>query len=177
VRQLADVERIDRLLRALGRETREETRIYLVGGATMVLHGLRGSTVDVDLRIEPERDELLRAIARLKEGLEVNVELASPMDFVPVPDGWEERSSYVRRDGRLTTYHFDLYAQALAKVERGHAQDRADVQSLLDAGLIDRDEAMRAFERIEPELYRYPAIDPVTFRRAAEEAFGRVEGG
>lgn len=38
--------------------------------------------------------------------------------------------------------------------------------------LIDRQEAMSAFERIEPELYRYPAIDPATFRRAAEEAFG-----
>ena len=173
MRRLADAERIDRLLSALGKEAREETRVYLVGGATMVLNGLRGMTVDVDMRIEPERDELLRAIARLKEELEVNVELASPIDFVPVPEGWQERGTYVRRDGHLTTYHFDLYAQALAKVERGHAQDRADVQALLDAGLIDGDEALRAFERIEPELYRYPAIDPVTFRRAVEEAFGK----
>lgn len=177
MRRLADAERIDRLLRALGREASEDTRLYLVGGATMVLNGLRGMTVDVDLRIEPERDELLRAIARLKEELEVNVELASPIDFVPVPEGWEERGTYVRRDGHLTTYHFDLYAQALAKVERGHAQDRADVQALLDAALIERGAAMRAFERIEPELYRYPAIDPATFRQAAEEAFGEDERG
>jgi hypothetical protein len=28
-------------------------------------------------------------------------------------------------------------------------------------------------ERIEPELYRYPAIDPATLRRAAEDAFGK----
>lgn len=173
MRRLADAERIDKLLRALGREARADTRLYLVGGATMVLHGLRGTTVDVDLRIEPERDELLRAIARLKEELELNVELAAPSDFVPVPDGWQDRGRYVRRDGRLTTYHYDLYAQALAKVERGHAQDREDVQAMLGAGLIDREEAMRAFERIEPELYRYPAIDPATFRRAAEEAFGK----
>jgi Nucleotidyltransferase of unknown function (DUF6036) len=177
VRRLADADRIDRLLRALGKAASEETRIYLVGGATMVLNGIRDATVDVDLRIEPERDELLRAIARLKDELEVNVELASPSDFVPVPDGWEERGRYVRRDGRLTTYHYDLYAQALAKVERGHAQDRADVQAMLDAGLIDGGEAMRAFERIEPELYRYPAIDAATFRRAAEEAFGKARGG
>jgi Nucleotidyltransferase of unknown function (DUF6036) len=177
VRRLADSGRIDKLLRALGKEAREDTRLYLVGGATMVLNGLRGTTVDVDLRIEPERDELLRAIARLKEELELNVELASPSDFIPVPDGWEERGSYIRRDGRLTTYHYDLYAQALAKVERGHAQDREDVQALLDAGLIDRDEATRAFERIEPELYRYPAVDPATFRRAVEEAFGRSPRG
>jgi hypothetical protein len=132
VRRLAEAERIDRLLRALGRVAR-----------------------------------------RLKEELELNVELASPSDFVPVLEGWQDRGSYVRRDGRVTTYHYDLYAQALAKVERGHAQDREDVQAMLNAGLIDREEAMRAFERIEPELYRYPAIDPATFRRAAEEAFGK----
>lgn len=176
MRRLADAERIEKLIRALGKEAREETRLYIVGGATMVLNGLRGTTVDVDLRLEPERDELLRAIARLKEELELNVELASPSDFVPVPEGWEDRGQYVRRDGKLTTYHYDLYAQALAKVERGHAQDLDDVQAMLDAGLIERSEAMRAFEQIEPELYRYPAVDPATFRRAAEEAFEKSRG-
>lgn len=28
------------------------------------------------------------------------------------------------------------------------------------------------FARIEPELYRFPAIDPAAFRRAVEGAFG-----
>jgi hypothetical protein len=30
----------------------------------------------------------LRAIAILKDQLDVNVELASPLDFLPVPPGW-----------------------------------------------------------------------------------------
>ncbi len=30
---------------------------------------------------------------------------------------------------------------------------------------------------IEPELYRYPAVDPVTFRRAVEAAFGGGQRG
>ena len=43
---------------------------------------------------------------------------------------------------------------------------------MLDRGLIDRDELRRRFEQIEPELYRYPAIDPAAFRRAVEETTG-----
>ncbi len=37
-------------------------------------------------------------------------------------------------------------------------------------GLVDRDELRRRFGQIEPQLYRYPAIDPEAFHRALEEA-------
>jgi hypothetical protein len=32
--------------------------------------------------------------------------------------------------------------------------------------------AIEYFARIEPDLYRFPALDPPSFRRAVEEAFG-----
>jgi hypothetical protein len=47
------------------------------GGATAALEGWRQSTVDVDLRFEPDSDIALRGLAALKEELSVNVELAS----------------------------------------------------------------------------------------------------
>jgi len=51
--------------------------------------GWRAFTQDVGLRIEAGQDEaLLRTIARLKERLDVNVELASPLDFMPAPAVW-----------------------------------------------------------------------------------------
>ncbi|HVL70142.1 MAG TPA: hypothetical protein VM364_22975 [Vicinamibacterales bacterium] len=71
-------------MRALGQSARDATRVYLTGGATAVLHGWRDSTIDVDVKFVPERDELFRAIQDLKERLQVNVELASPADFIPV---------------------------------------------------------------------------------------------
>jgi len=126
----------------------------------------------VDLKLLPEQDALLRAIPALKESLELNVELASPVDFIPVPPGWEDRSPFIDRLGRVSFHHFDLYAQALAKVERGHAQDVADVREMLRRGLVDPGRAREYFRRIEPELYRYPAIDPPAFRRAVEQTFG-----
>jgi hypothetical protein len=100
-----------------------------------------------------------------------NVELASPADFIPVPAGWTDRSLFVAREGRLSFFHFDPYSQALAKLERAHAFDLEDVASLLGAGLIDSKRALGYFEEIEPELFRYPAVDPRSFRRRVEETF------
>ena len=67
----------------------------------------------------------------------MNVELASPADFVPVKPGWEDRSPFIAQEGTVTFRHYDLYAQALAKIERGHETDRADVTALTARGLVD----------------------------------------
>ena len=77
----------------------------------------------------------------------------------------------IRREGKLTFHHFDPVAQALSKAERGHDQDRRDVQEMIARGLVDPAEARAQFEAIEPELYRFPAIDPAKFRAAVEELF------
>ncbi|MGH7675900.1 MAG: hypothetical protein ACREMV_11580 [Gemmatimonadales bacterium] len=126
----------------------------------------------MDLKLVPERDALLRAIPRLKEELQLNVELASPADFIPVPPGWENRSPFITHIGRLSFHHFDFYAQALAKVERGHAQDLADVREMLRRTVIDAPRALEYFHGIESHLHRYPALDRAAFWRAAEAAFG-----
>jgi len=103
----------------------------------------------------------------------VNVELASPADFIPVRAGWEDRSPFVAREGRASYRHFDLCAQALAKIERGHTQDLQDVSTLLDRGLVNRAELDAYFTAIEPELYRYPALDPRSFGARVQEIVRR----
>jgi uncharacterized protein (DUF2336 family) len=156
-------------MRALGREADAEGRVYFTGGASAVLVGWRDSTVDVDLKLAPETDRLFRAIAALKESLQLNVELASPADFIPELPGWEDRSPFIDREGRLSFHHYDFHAQALAKVERGHAQDVADVRALVARGLITPERLRAFFEEIAGRLDRYPAVDPRSFRRALEE--------
>ena len=169
MRELADADRIGRFMRALGAEATEDGAVYLTGGATAVLVGWRSSTLDVDILPVPEQENVLRAIPRLKDELRVNVELASPRDFIPVPAGWEDRSIFAAREGRLTFYHFDPYSQALAKLERRHTQDLEDVRELVDRGLVDPARALEYLAEIEQDLFRYPAIDPSAFRRQAEE--------
>jgi hypothetical protein len=168
VRGLADAERIQAFMRALGAAATEEGVVYLTGGATAVLVGWRPTTVDVDVKLVPESDVLLRSLSRLKDELRLNVELASPLEFIPVSAGWEERSPFVAREGPLTFRHFDPCAQALAKLERGHDRDLADVRALLERGLVEATALRSTFEQIEPELYRFPAIDAGSFRRRVE---------
>lgn len=169
MRALADADRIRQFMRMLARAARTPARVYLTGGATAVLSGWRDSTIDVDIKLVPDSDALLRAIPEIKESLQLNVELAAPIDFIPVKPGWEDRSPFIAREGELAFHHFDLVAQALAKIERGHATDRNDVIEMLRRGLVTPDTLQSAFEAIEPEIYRYPAVDPAGFRRALDE--------
>lgn len=170
MRALADAERIRRFMRALGREAEQETAAYFTGGATAVLLGWRATTIDVDLKLVPESESLLRSLSRLKDELAVNVELVSPVDFVPVPAGWEARSLFIARAGQMSFLHFDPYAQAIAKLERAHAQDLDDVRAFVEHGLVEPERALEYFRAIERELYRFPAVDPPSFRARVEEA-------
>lgn len=173
MRRLTDAGRIRQLMRALGAEADEAARLYFTGGATAVLIGWRPTTIDVDIRFIPELEKLLRVIPQIKEKLQMNIELACPADFIPELPGWEGRSLSIGKEGLVTFYHYDFYAQALAKIERGHRQDLEDVQAMIDRGLIDPKTIRRFFDEIEPLLYRYPAIHPPSFRKAVEEAINR----
>jgi hypothetical protein len=169
MRRPVDAARLDRFLSELARAGRSTVRVYLAGGASAVLQGWRSSTLDVDLKLVPDSDALLQAIPGLKETLEINVELAAPDQFIPEVPGWQERSPLIRRDGTVSFHHYDFVSQALAKLERGHAQDLADVAEMARRRLIDPAELPRRFEEIVPGLSRYPAIDPASFRRAVEQ--------
>lgn len=165
MRASVDESRIRALARNLGRAARSPVRLYLTGGSSAVVEGWRASTIDVDLRFEPESDALLRVLPELKERLDVNIELASPPDFIPELPGWRERSPFVFQEGHVGVYHFDFYSQALSKIERGFEQDLEDVRAMLDRGLVEPARLGELYRAIEPELYRYPAIEPAAFRR------------
>lgn len=164
MRRPATRDRIRALLAALADAADGPTDVYLVGGTTAVVHGWRDTTGDVDLVLRPESDRLIRAIATLKDALDINVELAAPHEFIPVAEGWEDRSPMVERIGPLTVRHYDLVAQALAKLERSHTRDVADVRAMLARGLITPARVWQAFDAIAPRLYRYTALDEASFR-------------
>lgn len=172
-----DKSKLRRFMVALGERVRGEGTIYLTGGATAVLYDWRVATIDVDLKADPEPAAFFEAIAALKDELDINVELASPDQFIPAIPGWRERSLFIARHGPLTFFHYDPYGQALSKLQRRHDRDLRDVGSLLREGLIRVDELRARFEEIEPLLKRYPAIDPASFRAAVMEFCDEAERG
>ena len=157
---------------ALGGRVCGEGEIYLVGGATAVLHGWRPMTIDIDIKPDPEPPGLFEALAMLKNELDVNVELASPDLFIPAIPGWRERSLFIARHGQVRFFHYDPWGQALAKLQRRHERDLRDVASMLGTGLIQKQRLWEMFRQIEPQLIRYPAIDPASFRAAVREFCG-----
>jgi hypothetical protein len=169
MRRLTTAELARRFMVEFARVSRVPVSVFFTGGVTAILHGWRETTIDIDLKLVPDTDDLLREIPRLKEMLGVNVELASPDQFIPEVPGWRERSVFIATEGKVSYYHYDPYSQALSKIERGHRQDVVDVSEMLRSGLVEATRLLELFERIEPNLHRYPAIDPPSFRRAVEE--------
>lgn len=163
MRDAADRERIERLLATLGRRIKAEHTLYLVGGSTAVIEGWRQSTLDVDVRPEPDSDEILRAFSELKEELDINIEPASPLDFLPPLTGWRERSPYIAQHGHVQVRHMDFRLQALAKLERGSELDLKDADAILRRRLITPQDLREGLEEIQSALYRFPAVDARAF--------------
>jgi len=48
-------------------------------------------------------------------------------------------------------------------------RDFADVKAMVSSGLIECERMLEFFFLIEPELIRYPALDPKSFRMTVEQ--------
>jgi hypothetical protein len=167
MREAVTESRLRAFMRAIAAEAREPGRVYLTGGASAVLQRWRDSTLDIDISIIPDSDRILRAIPDVKE-LHVNVELASPADFVPPLPGWAERSPFIALEGPISFHHYDFYTQALSKLERAHRKDLLDVDAMIRDGLVDPRRLRSLFEDVEGLLYRYPAVHAPSLRAAVE---------
>ncbi len=172
MRRVADAGLIASFMRALGEATGAAASVYFTGGATAVLLGWRATTLDIDLRWRPEHGELFDALPGIKERLRINVELAWPFDFIPELPGWERRCLFIETRNKLAFFHCDPYSQALAKIERWHELDRVDVRAMLERNLVDPDGLRGHLQSILPQLSRFPAVDPPSFRRNLEELLG-----
>lgn len=163
------VDTLKQFMRELAMAARSPGKVYFTGGATALLLGFRQQTIDIDLKLDPEPAGAFEAIADLKARLNLNVELASPDDFIPPPADWREHSRPIISIRSVEFFHYDFSMQALAKLERGHAQDVEDVISFIRGGYVTHKELKDRLAQIEPGLIRYPAIDPQQLKRKVED--------
>jgi len=168
MRRKVTAEKLRQFMKELAAAARSPGKVYLTGGATALLLGFRDQTIDIDLRLDPEPGGVFEAIAQLKNRLDINVELASPADFIPAPPDWRERSRHVASHGQVEFYHYAFALQALAKLERGHEQDLGDVEDFLKGGYVSPSELRQTFRVIQPALVRYPAVDAEQFEKKVE---------
>lgn len=82
-------------------------------------------------------------------------------------------SAFMRRLGWVATKDGRVYLTGGATaVLFGWRPTTADVQAMLDRSLAEPAKAHDLYDRIEPDLYRYPSIDPKSFRRKVDAALG-----
>jgi hypothetical protein len=174
MRRKVTIGTLQQFMEELAAAARSPGKVYLTGGATALLLGFREQTIDIDLKFDPEPEGAFDAIARLKNQLNLNVELASPDDFIPAPEDWRERSRHIAFINPVEFFHYDFSLQALAKLERGHAQDLEDVASLVRGGFVTKEELQNRFAEIEPKLLRYPALDPQEFKKKVEHFLNQL---
>lgn len=112
-----------------------------------------------------DRDRVARVAAALGEAADRDVRIYFTGGVTAVLMGW-----------RPSTVDIDLIAvpdsgALMRAIPALHARDRSDVQEMVSRGLVDGAAVRQQFVAMEPELYRFPAIDPPTFRRAVDEVF------
>ena len=152
-------ERLSALMRELARTAPRGTsfRVYLVGGGTAVCAGWRASSIDVDLC--SDEDAVFRDIQRIKERLNINVELARPEHFVPALNGSARRHVFIKALGRVSFFHYDPYAQVLSKVVRGFERDMEDARQFVRSGMVDPGRLRELVREIPEAAYaKYPSL-------------------
>ena len=168
-------EKLVKFLEHLGASAKTPGTCFITGGGSALLMGWRETTIDIDLKFDPEPEGVFDAIPGLKRALRINVELAAPSDFLPPLKQWRERSTFIGKYGSLQIYHYDFVSQALSKLERGHVKDLLDVTEMLRRQLVSSEELLAHAETIRPELKRYPAVDEESFIRRVKEFLGGLK--
>ena len=156
---IIDTQKLERLMQLLGREAQGSGCIYFTGGASALLIGWRNSTIDVDIRLDPEPPGIFQAIAKLKQEL----------------NRWRDRSVFIGKRGQISFYHYDFTAQALAKLSRGFNRDIKDVEAMYKQKLFSLNDLRNCFEAITPELIRFPSLNPDILKSRIEKFIERCE--
>jgi hypothetical protein len=169
VRRKVSKSLLQRFMSELARRSQGPGKVFFTGGATALLLDLREQTIDIDIKIDPEPRGVFEAISAIKNELDLNIELASPADFIPAPPQWQELAAHVTRIGEISFFHYDFAMQALAKIERGFSHDLTDATALVSKGHVSIKQLRERFTQIEPHLIRYPAIDAHRFALKVEQ--------
>lgn len=152
-------------LSTMASRSQGEGAIFLTGGACAVYKGWREATLDIDIKIDPEPLKIYEAIQYAKRHCQVNIELASPADFIPELNGWRERSVWIKRYGSIDVFHYDFISQALSKIERHNDQDLQDVFNLMSHQGVSEEELMKSFNQIRSQLIKYPRLEEELFEQ------------
>ena len=115
--------------------------------------------------------EFIECIRSISREMQIQVEQASPDEFLPLPSGYENRHRYIGRYGNLEVFHFDFYSVALGKLNRGTEKDFSDVTQMVQVGVIRFSELEGYLQEILPKLETFNLRSDVSDLKRKFELF------
>ena len=147
----------------------------------MIDLGLRSATLDVDYDADADDpaalEDLELAIRALKNVLDINVEPASPGNFLPVSPNVRARSRYVGRFGSLSVYYYHLPSLVIAKAARGYEQDLDDAEQLIRTAEVTWPEIDEAWAEMRARPTGWLRYEPDDVQRRLDVLRKRFEEG
>jgi len=144
---------IDRFLASVA-QIGEQLDVYHLGRSALVMHfGFPLTTADVDIvhmRASPLEQQMIDHFARgtvaaSTLGLYLD---PVPMGLPPLPGWFRSRSELVAGDWKvLRLWRLEVHDLAASKMKSFRPQDREDLQSLCDRGLIQADKLRLSLEQ------------------------------
>lgn len=153
-------------LKKLGERYPHPGTLYLLGGSAVCLLGNPRPTVDLDYAADfSSSDAQLREAMRIiAQEMDLDLEDVSFKEFIPLPNGADQRHRRMGKFGQLEVYVFDPYSIALSKVARGFETDLEDVLFLLQRKFITLKELETMVLAAMPRAHDYD-INPHEFRQ------------
>jgi hypothetical protein len=169
--------RTQRLMHELTDAAEYPGRAFLSGDGSVSLLGLFDVDGPIGIKFVPDQPDLHLALPQIEASVEITVQIASPIDQVPVPSDWEERSQAIHQLGVLSFLHFDLVSQALVKASLRDTASFRTAQKMIAAGLVTPDTLQSQFTAIEDALPRFPELDATAFRQRVDRLCSTKENG
>lgn len=162
---------IESFLQRLGERYSEPAILYLLGGGALCFLGSSRRTVDIDYTLahsQSGNEALNHEIETLADELRLELEAVPIEEFVPLPEGSEDRHRWLGQFNELRVYVYDPYTIAVSKLSRGFESDLQDVVFLLSQQIIALDDLAQYVEDTIPQAWDYE-IDPAELRLYFEE--------
>jgi hypothetical protein len=165
---------IDTVRSACARATsgeRRRDRLYLVSRTSHLAEGWCDRVPALELAGDSGNTALAEAVSDAAKTLNVDLVWESPVDVIPLPAGWEERSRPATIDkgdngGALEILHFDPYSVVLRLIARGDEPDYVAALEYVLHGWVEPRRLESLLGEVVPRMTNQTlAQDPAEFRR------------
>jgi hypothetical protein len=146
-------------------------RLYLVSRTSHLAEGWCDRVPVLELAGDAGHGDLAEAVREASRTLGVGLVWESPVDVIPLPAGWEERSRPAKiplsdAGNAVEVRHFDPYSVVLRLIARGDEPDYVAALEYVQHGWVEPARLESLLGEVVPRMTNQTlAQDPAEFRR------------